>query len=255
MYNIVINGNTYKCPEKWEDINLGKAAGAFPIINRLPENMKKIYRLMFTKNGKAEISKIELTDDEIIKLIPSVQGELIAYFCDIPKDVMENVSSEDRTAFFSRYIMPFVVGLLVHPYNYEPKGIDKFTHKGIDYYLPMSSTDVNGENKPLSDLETICFTESADLQLACTKTGKGNYKLMGNIISILCRPKGEKYNEQTAIERAKEFQNLPMSIVWEVFFYLSVFSITWKNTLQTLSAQVGVPVETMLQNMGGMRPS
>jgi hypothetical protein len=69
-------------------------------------------------------------------------------------------------------------------------------------------------------LSALQFTQSADFFSAMNKVAEGAYDKMRYAIAILCLPKGEKYDEQKMFERAELFEDLPMSVVWEVFFFI-----------------------------------
>ena len=65
--------------------------------------------------------------------------------------------------------------------------------------------------------------ETDDILKAAHDMDGGRLDVAANIVSILCRPKAEdgkveKYDEARSLERAQTFLDLPMSIVWEVFF-------------------------------------
>ena len=75
-----------------------------------------------------------------------------------------------------------------------------------------------GVEKPFFDRTAIEFTECADLELFSKSFAGGKFEVAPNIISIICRPKQEKYNAAVCLLRADGFSELTMDTVWEVFF-------------------------------------
>jgi len=56
---------------------------------------------------------------------------------------------------------------------------------------------------------------------------------MSQFCAVMCREKGEDYDEDKAMVRAEAFETLPMNIVWEVFFCITRLSTTSVNHVLT----------------------
>ena len=98
-----------------------------------------------------------------------------------------------------------------------------------------SSKTVLGVSIPFYNESALAFAESADMELFAEDMAGGRYKWATNIISILCRPEGEKYNEQRSLERAEKMGELTMDIFWDVFFCsIKCFNISNANFLTYL---------------------
>ena len=223
MIPIAINGLEYRCASAWEDLPLSKAILISKLIhNEMPVHFKKLYAL-YLKGGQAEsdieIEKLakEITDEEFIKTFPVFYGKCLSLLSDIPDEVIAKISGASRSNFYNQYLYKFVFGLLHIPIDCERKFIKSFTWQGVEYYLPESKK-YPGEDRPMFDRTAIEFAESADLELFSKELEGGKFERAANIIAILCRPKGEPYNESICLMRAEYFAELPMNIVWEVFF-------------------------------------
>lgn len=208
MLNISINDNSYKCPEDWHEIDLGTAVALSEVCNEMPEELRRLY------NGE----EVELTKEQEIKHLPAFFGNVMAVLTDVPSEVIAKCNWQYRTAFYQEWLNRFVGGLLFVP-DYTPEKITEFTHNDVTYKLPRDK-NVLGSVRPMAEEQTITFTESVDLQLYADKMQKGKLEVMANVISIICRPEGEEYDEEVSLARAEEFMTLPMTVVWEVFFYL-----------------------------------
>lgn len=215
-------------------MTIAQAIDLLPVLYELPASLRKVYHLQFTENPDKAISEIEITDEELIKIAPTVYGDIIEKLTDIPREVIDYISPESRVAFYNEYLLPFAIGLLVHPYNYEYQKMKSFVCEGVEYLFPLWEKDVNGEFKPISNMEAIAFTESADLQLAGAKVESGKFDYIPHIIAVFCKAKGEKYDEKEVLRKAELFKQLPVTVAWEVFFYSTAFSTTLKSIFPML---------------------
>jgi len=229
VLKLTVNKKDYSCIEKWEEMSIEQAIDLLPVLYSLPESWRKVYQLQFTENPDKAISEIEISDEDLIVNIPKVYGDIIEKLTDIPKEVIDFISPESSVVFYNQYLLPFAIGLLVHPYNYEYKQMKSFVCDGAEYFFPLWEKDVNGEYRPISDLEAIAFTESADLQLAGAKVEQGKFNYVPHIIAIFCKAQGEKYDEKEVLRKAELFKKLPVTVAWEVFFYSTAFSTTLKS--------------------------
>ena len=156
--------------------------------------------------------------------------------------------------------------------KYDAMGRLKKKGKDITYVFPRSR-EVLDQDRPMGQSSAIEFAEAADLRVFSAELEGGVFSRVANIVSILCRPeitkkisdlteeekdhdvvknalkeaKGktvtfiEIYDEQTCLDRAEEFDNLTMDVIWEVFFY-SVQSF--------LSSSRAIIISSHLQALG-----
>lgn len=240
MINLTIGGTDYQSFETWDEMPLSKAIEINIILDTMPKKLKKYYTLTnenvkvpgqkFRKRDK-ELEQLEksVTNKERMKEFPEFYGKIICCTSNIPEDVIKQIEWRDREAFYkSKYegsiSAESVVYALMHlPYDYKVRNIKKFEFDNEILWLPKTKR-ILGSYKPLADSTAIEFAESSDLEIFANDLAGGKYSRMANIISIMCRPKVkgliEQYDEQVSLKRAKKFKELPMSIVWEVFFYV-----------------------------------
>ena len=102
----------------------------------------------------------------------------------------------------------------------EPKKIKSFRFKNKTYYLPKSKVDYFGNQVDMSEATFGEVVEAMQVQEMSQTFIDNNFKALPYQIAILCRPKNEDYNDQKVSERAKLFNQLPMSIVWQISFFL-----------------------------------
>lgn len=221
MVNFEYGKDRYIITDKWEEITLETAIKVMQVYNRFPDNLKALYMIATDENEKEEADRLEaaLSDKEQKKIIPALYAEIFCLLSTVSQEDIKYWNELEIRAMYTEYCLSKVYGLLLMPVDYKVTAAPSFNFKGVDYYYP-ETREILGRPKPLSNTTALEFTEVADLELAAKELQGGKYEVAANIISILCRPNGEEYNEETSLERAKEFLQLPMSIVWEVFFYI-----------------------------------
>lgn len=230
MNVVKIQDKEYRCICDWSEMTLSQAQKVYEIP--MPEKLKDFY-LKIIKGDKD--LKFDFTIEEYEKDLPLYYGKVICALSDIPESIMEYVDKLQREELY-RYtsknnisMLLIVLSLLGEPLNFVPTNLKSFKWNGETLMFPESKIAL-GIEKPFANETAKTFCESADLLINCEKLKQGKYQSMANIIAILCRPAGEKYNEETSLKRALMFDNLTMDIVWQVFFYL----IPSYNSLQKI---------------------
>jgi len=229
---------TFHLVDSWDDFTLEKGIELSKICHNIPIKLKEIYDLLTVKQTTKTKELLEhkykkLTNKERIKTFPQFYGKVLACLSDIPQPTVNKCLWEFRHAVYTQYLENYVIGVMYAPCDIELKNIESFTHEGVEYFLPASRTKL-GETIPMAEAETLEFTEAADLQLYSEDTEAGQLTYAANIVSILARPKGEEYDEETSLERAEQFLQLPMKTVLEVFFSsIEHFNIYYQSTLQS----------------------
>lgn len=234
MITVRINGKEYKLPEAWHEITLHKAREALVFIDEnIPEYLSKQYDFLINQT-----SEPDLDYENEVKILPGFYGRIIEMLSDIPIEVIERINYLERTNFYKAYFEKYVIGLIYFPVDYEYKHITSFVFNGVEYLLPLNKVIID-QTRPMGEAEAIEFTESSDLLVYSKQMKGGNLAVAGNIISILCRPKGERYDEQVCLKRAADFDRLPMDTVWEVFFCI-LKQLSTLESIMTLSIKRGV---------------
>lgn len=218
MINITINNEQFKVCESWQDVTIRQAANVFRLCDSMPDKLKRLYQALIDKEGVDEIVDT-FTDEDRIKAHPEFYGRVMCELSDVDSITVNKILWHDRTAFYHQYIEKFIIGLLHHPFDFQQTEESYFRFKGRKYMYPQDKVVIN-DRRPMGEADTIEFAESADLELASRKMSGGKYEVAANIVSILCRPEGEAYNEQTSLKRAEQFHDLPMTVFWQVFFCL-----------------------------------
>lgn len=238
---------TFNMVESWDDFTLEKGIELSTICKQIPPKLKELYDLKTVKQTD-KVKELydhkfnKLTDKELIKTFPQFYGKVICCLSDIPLQTMNRCYWEFRHAVYTGYLERFVIGVMYAPFDIELINVESFEHNGVKYFLPKSR-DKMGQNVPMADAQVLEFTEAADLQLFSKDTEAGQLTYAANIVSILARPEGEEYDEETSLARAEDFLQLPMRTVLEVFFS----SIEHFNTSYQFILQSGISKELKAQ--------
>lgn len=204
MFILKIQNEDYELPSSWSEITLGRS---LKILGEKPPD--GYYELI------SQDKNFNFTNEFWIKTLPVFYGQMIRHLSNIPEKIIEQMTVEQRAKVFI-HIAEFVNILFYgKPENIEE--INQFTFNGSLYYLPKKITKL-GIEYPMADEPMQTFTESADLLLAGMNLKENKLEYAANIVAILCRKEGEKYDERKMLERAEIFKELPMSVVWNVFF-------------------------------------
>lgn len=228
MYLIDINNISYRLKENWHEITINEAIEIMKVINKMPERLREYYDLILKKQTKQVKTKItkwnkDITLEERIKTFPAFYGKMLYKLSNAPQKVIDRVDWQNRTNIYNFKIgegiscESVVIGLLSFPFDYKIQNIESFELKEETLLLPVTRS-VLKEDKPMGNEQAIVFTESADLEIFASKLSGGVYERATNIISILCRPKSEEYDEEKSLQRAESMGKLTMDIFWEVFF-------------------------------------
>ena len=228
MYLIDINNVSYQLKQGWHEITINEAIEIMKVINKMPERLREYYDLILKKQTKQVKTKIakwneDVTLEERVKIFPTFYGKMLYKLSNVPQKVIDRVDWQSRTNIYNFKIgegiscESVVIGLLSFPFDYKVKNSESFKFKGETLLLPVTKS-ILGEQKPMADEQAIVFTESADLEIFANKLSGGVYERATNIISILCRPKGEEYDEEKSLKRAEDMGKLTMDVFWEVFF-------------------------------------
>ena len=76
---------------------------------------------------------------------------------------MKYTLADQRSLIYKTYLEKFVLGLVYMPYDFIPDNKGYFDYETIRYYLPFSGKGGLGTEIPGRWMDTVEFTEAADL--------------------------------------------------------------------------------------------
>jgi hypothetical protein len=211
MIDLRIGLNEYKLPLDWRDITLYDATQLHSVcLKSIPTKLKEKYAVILSSideddcNARIKEWSEDLDDSYVDELLVFVSKVYEHFKVDVSQ-----TTDESKLEIYVTYLELFVIGILHNGAGYEQIGFEEFEHNNKFYELPEHKV-IAEDLIPMYDLLTIQFTECADILSYIPSQG---FKLMPFFISTLVME--GFYDEDTVLDNAKEFQSLPMDIVWE----------------------------------------
>ena len=164
--------------------------------------------------------------------LPFVKRMVLA-LTDINKETIDRIDPVHLVHVWTKYLSAFVYDLKAEtPSTYHPQMINHFTHKGVTYLMPRN-LDVIGGNVILQHDQSVkAFIEASNLLAQFSKVKKDGLSVLPMFVaSIVKQDRLEEWDEVEIMRRAKEFETLPMSVIWEVFFCMSQLTIKLGSTI------------------------
>jgi len=228
MIQIEYNGKKYTGPEPgaWDQITIGKGIKLAEVCKGMPIKLRKLYGTLVT-DDETERAKVlgDMTDADDMQVNPTWMAKVITvlYSLEPPMEVTLG-NYADVEAFYRKYCLPFVMGIVHLPTDYQPKELIEFRFRGQRYLMPKPFKTLK-EDIPLGQASADQMTEALDILTLSAQMQEGKMEVLPILVASLCLPEGETYDAATVIERSKGFHELPMSIALEVFFYCINFYI------------------------------
>ena len=224
MKKVIIGDYQFSMKSDWVDLTLSDFVALCRIP--MPEKLMNLYKNAEDKEKWNEaFEAITFEDNE--KIHPEYYGKVIGLLSDIPESIIELINAEQRTELFNQYLFHLAYSTVTDYPNiivdgvtelYEPEEIDELNFKGGTYYFPKSK-NVNGQNTPMSDEPIVTFTEASSIVTTWKKISESGAEYASLVPALYLRKKGEQYSQETTLERSELFKELPMNIIWSLFFY------------------------------------
>ena len=196
----------YLVCETWDDIPLS----VFLTLNEKVNSCPKWYKNIL----------LDIEDDVDINEMFAFQKDVLEILSSIPRSILDKCTFLDVFTVFDTYLKKFVISCL-DEIAFEPKMITSFVNDDVHLFLPAFDTDISGKTIPLSHITALELCEATDLHIAGEALPTGQFSYAANVVSILCRKEGERYDEAVSKERARKMKDMPMSFVLEVFWALT----------------------------------
>ena len=217
VYEISEINKTFRTPENWDEITLSQYAEFIEAVTALTDKLKA--------DDKSESGFYE-----IVLSYRSEFNRIIRAFTGLNEKTINQVNAED---IYSVYVQ--LTTFLSAP---EFKPIKRFKFKNKYYYLPESAKDYFGNEIEMGKATFGEVVEALQIRNLNDSFKNNKFSALPYQIAILCRPKNEAYDDQKVADRAKMFGGLPMSVVWNISFFLMKPQINYLNRfLKSLEAK------------------
>lgn len=195
----------YKLKSNWKDITLSDAVKLCAI-----EHIE----------GMFQRPLIDISEKERAALI---QYMLILSNC--PEKRLDQYTDLDLITLFD-YIKQFILALYKMDIEaYNAQGLKAYNHNGVVYHMPewlnINENVLAGFEEPAKNM-----FEAADLMKEISKMKGQGFGAMNLVCALFLKEQdkqGKVATEKEVSERAEKLKDLPMWVVWEVFFYIHFY--------------------------------
>ncbi len=238
-----IDGKKHESPKSWADVEFSYYLGYFDkVANKQPQQLTD-----FMSNHFKELNKLsesltkEAKEAKALELFNSSWEAMpwrekigcyhffaldVGYWCKVDsKILLKELDKDTLTAAF------WLLQVQMNPDNATvDESYTGFLLDGKEFLLP--STHMVG-----STVEE--FADAAQFQENLNSVLGGNWLSMLDVMSVICRPKGETYNDSEAFrnKRKKLFESLTMDHVINCAFFLHRLNETLRNNLLIYTAK------------------
>jgi hypothetical protein len=233
-----IDGVLYRLPASIKEIKIGRFVKYVKtVLQSCPEELENVLNL---EEGETIEQKFEeLTALEQKKCFEYF-SKVVSFWTGAPEKELKYLELEQLKYYF--FYIEFLFG------NFEAdENFTGFEIKGVEYLPP---------SKHMRESTLIEFAEAAQFQSNLSELKAGNYAAILDVMAVLCRPKGEEYDEKRNGERKRLFSSLSLDIAVNVGFFLIRLSDILKSNILIYSLEqqkAGQEVEKLGRSMVGIR--
>lgn len=222
VFNIKGSKEKINLPEHWQEISLEKYGNFINAIQELQKVLKE--------EDKDETN--------LFDIILNHRKEFNKVFCSltgVKSDIVDNIKASNLATIY----------LHIKKFLEPPKksNIESFIFNDVEYFLPKSKSDYFGNVFPMAEATFGEIVEAMQIKEMSDAFIDNNYLALPYQIAILCRPKGEEYNDSIINKRAEMFKGLSMDVVWQIAFFL----IKHKNKSMSLLSQYLTSQKTIME--------
>lgn len=220
MINLKVGDIDCQLPSEWNEIKL--------------KDYSKIYSIIksdsFTEPDEDDSTRTK-EENKVLETERSLHNiklnrKLFSQLTGIDESIINNVDVKEMSNTLT--LMTNFLNGDVDKMSIDEGLTRSFKYKETTYFYPIAEmkTSTFGD-----------FIEAAQLDMLAEKDEAGKFGVIAEQMAILCRERGEDYDEQKVIKKTKLFENLTMEKVWGFVFFLNKQISIYKKNIQTFSNQ------------------
>tara|TARA_R110000824_G_scaffold314624_2_gene501456 strand:+ start:2447 stop:3154 length:708 start_codon:yes stop_codon:yes gene_type:complete len=220
MINLKVGDIDCQLPSEWNEIKL--------------KDYSKIYSIIKSDSFVEPDEDASIRSEAENKVLDTQRGlhniklnrKLFSKLTGIEESIINKVDAKEMSNTLT-LMTNFLNG------NVEEMAIDEGSKRSFEYNKKTYFY-------PVAEMRTSTFgdfIEAAQLDMLAEKDEAGKFGVIAEQMAILCRERGEDYDEQKVIKKTKLFENLTMNEVWGFVFFLNKQINTYKKNIQTFSNQ------------------
>ena len=204
MINLSVGEHKCKIPQGWNEINLKDYSKIYEIIQQNvfvePTDVDKF---------KTDLEISALNSERSLHNI-KLNRKVFSQFTGIDKQTINQVDGNEMAE--TLMLMSNFLNSEIQKKAIEPELEKSFSLKGKQYFFPIAEmkTSTFGD-----------YIEASQLDLLAEKNKAGRFGVIAEQMAVLCRQRGEVYDEQLVAKKTKMFGELKMDVVWDFLFFLT----------------------------------
>lgn len=223
-----IPGDTtkYRYPTGPEDVTFGQFVGYLDIAEKAPQIIKDLEQAV-TDGDEERIQELaaKMTPPTMAKDVYPYFAKVVSHFTNIPFAVLIGMGGPGMNVGQLEALYHLILKALAPPTDYEYS--KTFQWKGETWVIP---------DRLMENASVIEFAEAAQFQAVMAEAKNGHFRSLVDVCAVILRKDGEKYTENIYKRNRRLFDELPLSIVWQVAFFLMRQSAKLSRDFQIYTA-------------------
>jgi hypothetical protein len=222
-------GNIYNIPQDITKVKIGRYIKYLnKIFQHCPDELNAVCDL---QEGETLRGKFDALPAQAQKKCYDYFVKVVSFWSGAPEQKLKNLDL--KTLELAFWGIEYLFG------SYKPnEEFAGFEVDGVEYLLP---------EKHMVQSTLIEFAEAAQYEENVKDLKAGNHIAILDNMAILCRPKGEQYDDKNNEKRKKIFFNVGLDVGLNVCFFLTKLNVSLNQTLLIYSLLAGPQVEQVKQ--------
>lgn len=210
VFTIPEDKTKYSYPTEPEDVTLGKFVEYMDAVySKAPQLIKDIDAAIDSGDQEKVHELTGTIDNDLLaKEFYPYFARVVSFFSSVPYTVLIGLEGQGMNVKQLEALYNIIIHALAPPpYVYEKT----FQFKGETWLIP---------DRLMEHATVIEFAEAAQFQASMEQVENGHIKALIDVCAVLIRKEGETYSENIYKRNKKLFEELSLSVVWQIAFFL-----------------------------------
>lgn len=226
VFTIPGDKTKYRYPTGPEDVTFGQFVGYLDLAEKAPQIIKDLEQAV-TDGDEERIQEIaaQMTPKVMAKDVYPYFAKVVSYFTNIPFALLIGEEGPGMNVGQLEALYHIILKALAPPADYEYQ--KTFEWKGETWVIP---------DRLMENASVIEFAEAAQFQAVMAEAKNGHFRALVDVCAVILRKEGETYTDNIYKRNRRLFDDLPLSIVWRVAFFLMRRSAKLSRDFQIYTA-------------------
>ena len=226
VFTIPGDKTKYAYPTGPEDVTFGQFVGYLDLAEKAPKVIKDLEQAV-TDGDEERIQEVaaEMTPGIMAKDVYPYFGKVVSYFTNLPFAVLIGEVGPGMNVGQLESLYHIILKALAPPADYEYS--KTFKWNGETWIIP---------DRLMENSSVIEFAEAAQFQAVMAEAKNGHFRALVDVCAVILRKEGETYTDNIYKRNRRLFEDLPLSIVWQVAFFLMRRSAKLNRDFQIYTA-------------------